>query len=40
VHVFDGAGDLDRVESDFGFGEAFSTLYHVHERAIGTEFED
>lgn len=36
VHVFDGAGDLDGVESDFGFGEALSTLYHVHKRPVGT----
>lgn len=40
VHVFDSTRNLDGVEAHFGFGETFSPLDHIHERAVGTEFKD
>lgn len=39
MHVLDCASDLNRVEANLGFGEAFSSLHHIHEGAVGAELE-
>lgn len=40
VHVFDCPSDLYGVETDFGLGQPFPLLYHLHQRAVWTELED